>query len=82
MLTVIEQTICDNLFKYINYTLRDYVDDELFSKSTLQELGAFYFNHVIDNVDDANDRLLKIVIRAIRNDKEISSISDFYLALC
>lgn len=82
MLTVIEQTICDNLFKYINYTLRDYVDDELFSKSTLQELGAFYFNHVIDNVDDANDRLLKIVIRAIRNDKEISSISDFYLSLC
>ena len=82
MLTAIEQTICGNLFKYINYTLRDYVDDELFSKSTLQELGAFYFNHVIDNVDDANDRLLKIVIRAIRNDKEISSISDFYLELC
>jgi len=82
MLTVKENEICDNLFKYINYTLRDYVDAEMFAKSTLQELGEFYFNNAIGNVDGANDRLLKIVINTIRNDNEISSISDFYLSIC
>lgn len=82
MLTTNEKEICDNLFEYINYTLRDYFDDELFTKSTFQELGEFYFNNAIDNVEGANGKLLKIVIKAIRNNAEISAISDFYLSLC
>ncbi len=48
-----EKKICDNLFKYINCTLCDFVDAEIFAKSTLQKIGKFYFNNTIGNVDDA-----------------------------
>ncbi len=82
MLTTNEKEICDKLFKYINYTLRNYIDSELFTKCTLEELGEFYFNNAITYVDGANDRLLRIVIKAIKNDNELHSMSDFYLSLC
>ena len=82
MITESEKAICDSLFQYINFDLHNCLDFNIFAKSTLQELGEFYFNKAVDSVDGANARLLKIVIKAIQRNNEISNMDDFYLSLC
>lgn len=82
MITESEKAICDRLFQYINFDLHNCLDFNIFAKSTLQELGEFYFNKAVDSVDGANARLLKIVIKATQRNDEISNMDDFYLSLC
>ena len=82
MLTKNEIEICNNLFKYINYELRDCIDHEIFIKSTLQDLGRFYFDKSISSFDGANDRLLKSVIKSITRNDDLKSDEDYYLSLC
>lgn len=82
VMTTNEKQICNQLYQYIISDLPKCSDAEIFAKSSMIELGEFYFNKAIENVDGANDRLLKIVIKTIRKDKDISFISDFYLSLC
>ena len=82
MLTETEVIICKRLFKYMKLDLYDYLDPEIFTKSTLQDLGEFYFNKVISNVNGANDKLVKIVIKSILNTEELIMQDEFYLSLC
>lgn len=82
MLTENEKTICYNLIKYIKFDLSDFIDSEIFTKSTMLELGEFYFNKAVNSVDGADERLLKIVIKFDQTDEEICTLDDFYLSLC
>lgn len=82
MLTENEKTICNNLIKYIRFDLSDFIDSEIFTKSTILELGEFYFNKAVNSVEGADERLLKIVIKSDQNDEEICMLDDFYLSLC
>lgn len=82
MLADNETAICDRLYQYINFDLPEYHSPEIFTKTTLEELGEFYFNKAISSVDGANDKLLSIVIKATLNNKELSMPNDFHVSLC
>ncbi|MBB6630652.1 hypothetical protein [Clostridium algidicarnis] len=82
MLIENENAICQELYQYIKFDLYDCIDSEIFTKSTMQELGEFYFNKAVGSVDGANDRLLNIVIKSVLKNNEISMPDDFYISLC
>lgn len=77
-----ELIICDNIFKYINGELGDCIDNEVFTKTSFQELGEFYFSKTKASVDGATDTLIKIVIRTISRNSNFESDVDYYLACC
>ncbi len=81
MLSENEKDICKNLYRYIKIDLYDCIDSEIFLKSTVQELGEFYFNKAVESVDGANNRLLNTVIKSVLK-IEISTPDDFYVSLC
>lgn len=76
-----DNQICNQLFQYITLDLSKCLDAEIFVKSTMMELGEFYFNKAISSISGANDNLLKIVIKAIYKNEELRKLDDCYLLL-
>ncbi|WP_341282073.1 hypothetical protein [Paenibacillus sp. FSL H8-0537] len=78
-----KKVICDKLYKYITDELVNCIDDELFRKVTLEELGEFYYKKALAQVNDATDMLLQTVIRfKAHKDFVFENIDDYYKCLC
>ena len=39
-----KQKICDNIFQYITKKLDDWMDNQIFTKTSMKELGELYYN--------------------------------------
>ncbi|MBT2763385.1 hypothetical protein [Paenibacillus sp. ISL-20] len=77
------KVICDNLNKYITDELANCIDEELFTKATLEELGEFYYKKALSQVNDATDILLQTVIRfKVHKDLAFENLKDYYKSLC
>ena len=75
--------ICDKIYKYITEVLPQVVDDDIFVKSSIRNLGEFYYNKTISNVPQSTEQLINIVIKALsREDTELNNKEDYYCELC
>ena len=52
-----KQKICDNIFQYITKKLDDWMDNQIFTKTSMKELGELYYNHVLNEVENADTHL-------------------------
>ena len=78
-----KQKICDNIFQYITKKLDDWMDNQIFTKTSMKELGELYYNHVLNEVENADTHLLNAVIRTIKpRNVECITQEDYYVALC
>lgn len=78
-----KQKICKNIFLYITTELDDWMDTQIFTMTKMKELGELYYNHVLNEVENADTDLLNTVIRTIKpSDIEYNSQEDYYIALC
>lgn len=78
-----KQKICKNFFLYITTELDDWMDTQIFTMTSMKELGELYYNHVLNEVENADTDLLNTVIRTIKpSDIEYNSQEDYYIALC
>ena len=66
MMSEEKRRICDNIFDYISKELDNWIDNQIFIKSSMEELGELYYNHILDKVEDADTELLNAVIRTIK----------------
>lgn len=70
-------------FLYITTELDDWMDTQIFTMTSMKELGELYYNHVLNEVENADTDLLNTVIRTIKpSDIEYNSQEDYYIALC
>lgn len=77
------EKICDNIFQYITKKLDDWMNNQIFTKTSMNELGELYYNHVLNEVENADTHLLNAVIGAIRpKNVECITQEDYYSALC
>ena len=77
------QNICDNIFTYISKELYGWMDNRIFVTETMEDLGQLYYNHVLDEVENADMELLNAVIRTIKPRNVASTEQkDYYIALC
>ena len=75
--------ICDNIFQYITKDLDDWMDNQIFTKISMNELGKLYYNHVLNEVENADAQLLNEVIKTIKpRNIECATQEDYYDALC
>lgn len=78
-----KQEICDNIFQYITKELDKWMDNEIFIKTSMGDLGELYYNHIINEVTNADAQLLNAVIRAVKpRNMECTTQEDYYKALC
>ena len=78
-----DKKICDNIREYIVGQLKECTGDEVFTKMSIRDLGEFYYNKVLDNIEDSTEKLLQIVIQfMLRKRIDINGKDDFYIALC
>lgn len=78
-----KQKICKKIFLYITTELDDWMDTQIFTMTSMKELGELYYNHVLNEVENADTDLLNTVIRTIKpSDIEYNSQEDYYIALC
>jgi hypothetical protein len=83
MTTTEKQKIYDNIYQYIIKGLDDWMDDQIFKKPSMKELGKLYYNHILNEVEDADSNLLNKVIKNIKSwNVEYTTQEDYYLALC
>lgn len=77
------QNICDNIFTYISKELYGWMDNRIFVTETMEDLGQLYYNHVLDEVENADTELLNAVIRTLKPRNVASTEQkDYYIALC
>ncbi len=75
--------ICNNIFMFISEKLDCCIDDEVFGKTSFNDLGEFYYNKVLENVVNATDELLQIVIQFMAHKKDsVENKEDYYNLLC
>lgn len=78
-----KRNICDNIFEYIKEDLSEWLDDEIFVKTSMEQLGELYYKHTQSTVVNATEELLNAVIRTISpKNVEYNNQTDYYCALC
>lgn len=57
--------ICDSIFKLIQEQLDSLIEEDIFVKKSFEELGRFYYDYIISQVNGATVQLINIVVRTI-----------------
>lgn len=74
--------IAQKAHQYI-YELNGCTDDQVFNASTLTELGKYYFQKALQNVEGLTDALLKLLIKSVALHNNEPQIKDeYYDAVC
>lgn len=77
-----KQKIYDSIFEYIKEKIFEWLDDEVFIKTSKEQLGELYYNYILNEVENANTELLNDVIRILSpTDIEFKFQKDYYCAL-
>ena len=74
--------IAQKAHQYI-YELKECTDDQVFNTSTMTELGKYYFQKTLQNVEGLTDTLLKSLIKSIAlHNSEPQIENEYYDAIC
>lgn len=78
-----EIKICKMIADYIVIELHKWIEDTLFTVTSLNNLGELYYNHIKNEVPGATDELIKKAIE-IQNPRNVSCSTDidYYQSLC
>ena len=49
--------IRDNIFQFITEKLDDWMDKQIFTRTFMKELGELYYNHMLNEVENAGTHL-------------------------
>lgn len=60
-----EQKVCDSIHHFILFKLSENLDDNVFKKTSIEELGRYLFNIILCNINDSTEELIQIVIKTI-----------------
>jgi hypothetical protein len=83
MLDIWQKEICNTIFQYIEKELSEQINDEIFRKTSFDDLGEWYYNQILSAVEGANTELLNLVIRGFNlSNLEHSDSTNYYTALC
>lgn len=75
--------ICDDIYQYIIEELDDWMDNQIFTKTSMEDLGELYYNRILNQVENADTCLLNAVISTEKpTDMECITQEDYYSALC
>lgn len=78
-----KQKICDDIFGYITKELAEWLDSDIFIKTSLERLGALYYNRILSVIDDSSIELVNAVIRAVApKNCELDNQEGYYSAIC
>ena len=47
----------DNIFQFITEKLDDWMDKQIFTRTFMKELGELYYNHMLNEVENAGTHL-------------------------
>ncbi|MEX1029990.1 MAG: hypothetical protein WDZ91_08085 [Paenibacillaceae bacterium] len=65
------------------FNLCECTDDQVFQATTLEELGKYYYQKTLQNVDGLTDELLKDLIKSIKFKRnEPQGVNAYYNAIC
>lgn len=78
-----KRAILDKIFKYIVSVLVNDINDEVFTKSSLEELGKYYYDKALLEVNDATETLLQDALQALApNFIKLEAKEDYYKTCC
>lgn len=78
-----KKRICDDIYRFITVELDQWMDDQIFVKTSMKELGELYYNHILNEVENADIHLLNTVIKVVgADDAEYKTQEEYYIALC
>ena len=75
-------SICNNIFSAIQDNMRNSYVPEIFSKSSFEELGAFYYRALIDTVEGATTELINAVVATLKKNSKFEEQEEYYKNLC
>ena len=74
--------VCKEIHNYIFDILPTVILDDMFAKTTLFEIGELYYNNVLENVENATEEFINIVVKNIYSRATIQKREDCYIKLC
>ena len=78
-----EKLTCDAIYRFILFELSDKIDEAIFAKSSIEEVGHYLFDIIVQNIDGASEELIRFVIeRTGAHDATYTSLNDYYKQLC
>ena len=75
-------SICSNIFSAIQDNMKKLYAPEIFSKSSFEELGAFYYGALIDTVEGATTELINAVVATLKKNSKFEEQEEYYKNLC
>lgn len=75
-------SICSNIFSAIQDNMKNLYAPEIFSKSSFEELGAFYYGALIDTVEGATTELINAVVATLKKNSKFEEQEEYYKNLC
>lgn len=74
---------CKTVYHNILFEMPNYCEAQIFTYSSLEDLGSFFFNRLVTTIPGATEDLVKFVIKAIEHRRTAyESDADYYLTLC
>ena len=55
-----EKLTCDAIYRFILFELFDKIDEAIFAKSSIEEVGQYLFDIIVRSVDGASEELIKL----------------------
>ena len=78
-----EELTCDAIYRFILFELSDKINEAIFAKSSIEEVGHYLFDIIVQSVDGASEELIRLVIeRTGAHDATYTSLNDYYKQLC
>ena len=78
-----EKLTCDAIYRFILFELFDKIDEAIFAKSSVEEVGHYLFDIIVRSVDGASEELIRFVIEKTgAHDATYTSLNDYYKQLC
>ena len=78
-----EKLTCDAIYRFILFELSDKINEAIFAKFSIEEVGHYLFDIIVQSVDGASEELIRLVIeRTGAHDATYTSLNDYYKQLC
>lgn len=78
-----ENIIFNNIYTYFFKELKGSMDEFIFNATSMEEIGKYYYDRILTEVDQANEGIVQEVIEKISNKNiNFSRKEDYYLECC
>ena len=74
-----EKLTFDAICQFILFKLSNKIDEAIFAKSSIEEVGHYLFDIIVQSFDGASEELIRFVIeRTGAHDATYTSLNDYY----